>query len=84
MGKPVDARGWPYVEAQTFERLAEGALPDEPLLDTKPHKVTVALRDSRADLGLRLGGYVPVNTHRTPEENWEFLASRRFTLVDIR
>jgi hypothetical protein len=83
-GKNLDPRGWPLVLAQMFERLGEGAADGEVLFTSAHSMIARALRDTRADLGLRLGGRVPIKQGRTPEENWLDLVSRRFILIDIR
>lgn len=83
-GKTVDPRGWEFVMAQYFERVLEGADYDEPLFSAARTMITRALRDSRNDLGLRLGGYIPIKLGRTPEENWQNLAASNFILMDVR
>lgn len=82
--KHVDPRGWEYLMAQYYERLGEGAESDEPLFTATASMISRAVRDTRSDLGLRLGGYVPIKADRTPEQNWQELTSRKFLLTDLR
>ena len=83
-GQTVDPRGWPLVMALAHDRVGDGAADHDPLFTTARTTLPRALRDARQDLGLRLGGYIPIRQDRTPQQNWEELAGRRLKLLDLR
>ena len=69
-GTTVDPRGRAYVRAQRLHRAADGAGPEDPLLVDEPRRTVNALRDARADLGLRLGeGRLSEDEH--PADRWQ-------------